>query len=315
LNILIFNWRDIKNPAAGGAEVFTHEIAERLVAQGHNVSIFTAGFKNSRSSEVINGVKIFRDGNRYTVYLKAKGFYKKHSGKFDVVVDEINTRPFMAPKFVKDGTPVVALIHQLAREFWFLETKFPINWLGYHVLEDMWLKNYVDIPTLTVSNSTKQDLVDLGFKDIIGTKVDQNCVDVGTGLCDIAGCVSVDISIIPEGLNITPLDLMPEKEEDPTFVFVGRMGHAKRPDHVVKAFSIIKEHRPDAKLWMVGDGAMKKQLEAMNPDGVTYFGFVNQEKKHELMSRAHAILVPGIREGWGACCHRSECHGYACNRL
>ncbi|MCD4820618.1 MAG: glycosyltransferase family 4 protein [Methanococcoides sp.] len=272
MNILIFNWRDIKNPAAGGAEVFTHEIAERLVAQGHNVSIFTAGFKNSRSSEVINGVKIFRDGNRYTVYLKAKGFYKKHSGKFDVVVDEINTRPFMAPKFVKDGTPVVALIHQLAREFWFLETKFPINWLGYHVLEDMWLKNYVDIPTLTVSNSTKQDLVDLGFKDI---------------------------SIIPEGLNITPLDLMPEKEEDPTFVFVGRMGHAKRPDHVVKAFSIIKEHRPDAKLWMVGDGAMKKQLEAMNPDGVTYFGFVNQEKKHELMSRAHAILVPGIREGWG----------------
>jgi glycosyltransferase involved in cell wall biosynthesis len=150
--------------------------------------------------------------------------------------------------------------------------KFPINWLGYHVLEDMWLKNYLDVPTLTVSNSTKQDLVDLGFKNI---------------------------SIIPEGLNITPLDSMPEKEAHPTFVFVGRMGYAKRPDHVVEAFVHIKRMIPHAKLWMVGDGAMKHELETKRVDGVTFFGYVSAEKKYELMSRAHAILVPGVREGWG----------------
>jgi glycosyltransferase involved in cell wall biosynthesis len=205
-------------------------------------------------------------------YLEARKYYKKHIGQFDVVIDEINTIPFMTPDFIKDGTPIVALIHQLAREFWFLETKFPINMLGYHYFEDRWLKKYLDIPTLTVSNSTKQDLIDLGFKDIF---------------------------IIPEGLNIKPLDSLPEKEKDPTFIFVGRMGHAKRPDHVVKAFSYIREKRLDAKLWMVGDGAMRKQLEAMNPEGVTFFGYVSQEKKHKLMSRAHAILVPGVREGWG----------------
>jgi len=31
LKILIFNWRDIRNPEAGGAEVFTHENAKRWV--------------------------------------------------------------------------------------------------------------------------------------------------------------------------------------------------------------------------------------------------------------------------------------------
>jgi glycosyltransferase involved in cell wall biosynthesis len=272
LKILIFNWRDIKNPAAGGAEVFTHEIGKRLVTKGHTICFFTSAFDGCKKNETIDGIQIFRAGNRYTVYLEARKYYKKHAGQFDIIIDEINTVPFMTPDFVKDGTPIVALIHQLAREFWFLETRFPINVLGYHFFEDRWLKKYVNLPTLTVSNSTKEDLINLGFKDV---------------------------SIIPEGLNVKPLDSIPEKEKDPTFIFVGRMGHAKRPDHVIEAFSYIREKRPDAKLWMVGDGAMRKQLEARNIDGVTFFGFVSSEKKYELMSRAHAILVPGVREGWG----------------
>ncbi len=28
MNILIYNWRDIRNPDAGGTEVFTHENAK-----------------------------------------------------------------------------------------------------------------------------------------------------------------------------------------------------------------------------------------------------------------------------------------------
>ena len=272
MNILIYNWRDIKNPAAGGAEVFTHEIAKRLVSQGHKISLFTATFKGGKKNETIDGVEIIRSGNRYTVYLKAPQYYRQHSSEFDVVIDEINTRPFMTPKFVKDGTPVIALIHQLAREFWFYETPFPLSWIGYHWLEDRWLKNYANIPTITVSQSTKQDLFDMGFRDV---------------------------TIIPEGLNIKPLTTIPEKEDDFTLIFIGRMRKAKRPDQAIEAFTHIKKRIPDAKLWMVGDGAMRKKLEDKKVDGVTFFGYVDGEKKYELLSRAHAILVPGVREGWG----------------
>lgn len=226
MNILIYNWRDIKNPASGGAEVLTHEIAKRLVLKGHKITLFTSAFAGCNKNESIDGVDIIRSGGRFTVYLNAPKFYKKHAGEYDVVVDEINTRPFMTPDFVKDGTPVVALIHQLAREFWFYEMPFPINWIGNHILEDRWLKNYIDIPTITVSQSTKNDLIDLGFKDI---------------------------TIIPEGINFKPLPDVPEKEKKPTLIFVGRMGHAKLPDHVMEAFAYIKKSIPDAKLWMVGD--------------------------------------------------------------
>lgn len=272
MKILIFNWRDIENPTSGGAEVVTHEIAKRLAAKGHTITIFTSAFKSCQKSEIIDDVEIIRSGSRYTVYFKARQYYEKHSGEYDVVVDEINTRPFMTPKFVKNGTPIIALIHQLAREFWFYETPFPISWIGYHWLEDRWLKNYTDIPTITVSQSTRQDLLKLGFKDV---------------------------KIIPEGLSIKPMTSLPEKEDKPTFIFVGRMGQAKLPDHVIAAFTHIKQSIPDAKLWMVGNGDMRKELEYKKLESVTFFGHVDGQTKYELMSRAHAILVPGVREGWG----------------
>lgn len=273
-NILIYNWRDIKNPDAGGAEVFTYEIAKRLVEKGHNITWFTAKFPGCQKEEIIDGIKIIRDGNKYTVYLKAREYYKKYFSKqgFDIVIDEVNTIPFFTPKFVNNGEKIVVLIHQLAREFWFYETKFPINYLGRYFFEDRWLKNYVDIPTMTVSESTKKDLIDLGFKDI---------------------------SIIPEGINFKPLDCVGEKEKDPTFIFVGRLKKAKLPDHAIKAFELVKKEIPNAKLWVVGNGYYKKELEEMACDGVTFFGSIDGKKKLELMSRAWAILVPGVREGWG----------------
>jgi hypothetical protein len=41
LKILIFNWRCWLNPEAGGAEVFTREVARRWVRAGHEVTLFT----------------------------------------------------------------------------------------------------------------------------------------------------------------------------------------------------------------------------------------------------------------------------------
>ena len=56
----------------------------------------------------------------------------KHN--YDLMIDEINTRLFFIPKFVSEKQ-VIAVIHQLAREFWFYETKFPLNYIGYYYLE------------------------------------------------------------------------------------------------------------------------------------------------------------------------------------
>ena len=58
MKILILNWRDIKNPRAGGAEVLTHEMAKGWVQAGHNVTFFTASFKGAKPEEVLDGVNV-----------------------------------------------------------------------------------------------------------------------------------------------------------------------------------------------------------------------------------------------------------------
>jgi len=281
MRILWYNWRDIANPAAGGAEVLTHEISKRLVKNGYQITLFCASYPSCKKDDVIDGVRIIREGGKYSVYLKAKKYYKQNEGNFDLVIDEINTRPFLTPKFVK-GKPILALIHQLAREFWFYETPFPINYFGYYYLERKWLSYYKDILTATVSNSTKKDLVELGFRKIL---------------------------VFPEGLDVDPLPKVGQKESSPTVVFMGRLKKAKLPDHALKAFYHIKKEIPDAKLWVIGDGYMRHKLEKMKIKDVTFYGHIENEIKYNLLKKAHLILVPAVREGWGLVVTESNAMG------
>jgi glycosyltransferase involved in cell wall biosynthesis len=274
LNILIFNWRCWLNPDSGGAEVFTYQNAVRWVKAGHEVTLFTSEFKGCKKDDIVDGVRIVRDGGKYSVYWKAKEYYAKRFLKenYDVVMDEINTRPFLTPRFVNNSEKVVALIHQLAREYWFYEVPFPISYIGYHFLEDRWLRNYVDVPTVTVSGSTRQDLLDVGFKKVF---------------------------VVPEGLNFIPLSEIPEKEEYPVVVYAGRLKRAKRPDHAIRAFKIVKKKFPNAELWVIGDGPFRKDLERIAGDGVKFLGGLSNEERRRLLARAWVLVNPSIREGFG----------------
>jgi glycosyltransferase involved in cell wall biosynthesis len=272
--ILWFNWRCWLNPAMGGAEVFTREVATRWVEAGHEVTLFTSEFLGSKAKEFLDGVKVVRAGGRYSVYVKAKRHYEKCFSKenYDVVIDEVNTRPFFTPKFVNNGERVVALIHQLAREYWFYETPFPVSYVGYHFLENRWLKNYVDVPTATVSESTRQDLLNLGFKQVF---------------------------VVPEGLNFTPLSVVPEKALKPVVIFAGRLKRAKRPDHAIKAFKIAKDKVPEAELWVLGDGPFRRDLEKMACNDVKFLGVLPDVERRNLIRTAWVLVNPSIREGWG----------------
>jgi glycosyltransferase involved in cell wall biosynthesis len=274
MKILWLNWRCWLNPAMGGAEVFTYEVAKRWAASGHEVSLFTSKYPGSKDEETVDGIRIIRAGGRFTVYRQARRYYSKRFRKegFDVIVDEINTQPFSAPKFAKNHERVFALIHQLAREFWFYETPFPVSYIGYNLLENRWLKQYVDVPTVTVSESTRKDLLDLGFKHV---------------------------SVVPEGLNFEPLSALPDKDSKPIVAFSGRLKRAKRPDHAIKAFELVKEKVPNAELWVFGDGPFRKTLERLSGSGIRFFGNLSSFDRRELLKKCWVLMVPGLREGWG----------------
>jgi glycosyltransferase involved in cell wall biosynthesis len=272
LRVLILNWKDTAHPLAGGAEVFTEELAEQLALRGHEVTVFAAAVAGRPGRETRSGFEVVRSGGRLGVYRAARRFWSgQPAGGYDVVVDEINTRPFLTPRWIRD-TPVVALIHQLAREIWSYETPFPVSVVGRHVLEPWWLRAYRDVPAMTVSASSAESL-----RRYHGWR---------------------NVTVIPEGS--TP-HLVPDvpKEDDPTIVFLARLVAMKRPEDAVEAFRILTETFPRARLWMIGDGPLSTRLRAAASPGVTFLGRVGQDELRERLARAHVLVATSVREGWG----------------
>jgi len=258
----------------GGAEVFTHEIAKRWALQGHQVTLCTSTFPSCKIEENSDGIKIVRVGNgHYWLYKKAEKFFEKTNSieQYDVVIDEINTRPFFAVDFAKK-TRVIALIHQLAKEYWFYEVSFPINYVGYHFLEKHWLNKYKDCLTVTVSESTRNDLAQLGFRKI---------------------------AIVPEGLNFSPIQSVKEKTGNPRIVYSGRLTKAKRPDHALEVFKLVKQKVPNAELVFLGDGPLLQKLQKKAVAGVKFYTNLHDEERRRELEKCWVLLNPSVREGWG----------------
>jgi glycosyltransferase involved in cell wall biosynthesis len=248
--------------------VFTEEVARALVARGHSVTLHSAAVEGRPERELVRGVHIVRAGGRLGVYRAARRFWAREGrGAFDVVVDEINTRPFLTPRWLR-GAPTVALIHQLAREIWFYETPFPLSTLGRYVLEPWWLRSYRDVPALTVSASSAASLRTYHHWR--------------------------DVTVVPEGWTPHPVPEAP-KERRPTVVFLGRLVPMKRPDHAVKAFRALRRTFPDTQLWIVGEGPLRLEPE----DGVTFLGRLGRDEVLSRLAAAHVLVATSVREGWG----------------
>ena len=272
MRILILNLRDHTHPSAGGAEVFTHEVAKRWVAHGHAVTLIASNFAGGAPTEVIDGITIIRLGNYLTVRSRARTYYRKHlRGNCDLVVDEYTNIPFLAPRFVRE--PVIFLVHEVVGAKHLAVLPPGIGHLMHYFMEPRWYACYRNVDTVTVSNSTRDDLLQFGI---------------------------TDTRIVPQGLSQEPLEGVLPKEDVPTFLFVGLLKKANLVHDCITAFKIIKSKIPEARLWIVGRGAQRDKLEAQAKGlNVEFFGYVDEARKVELMQRAHAMLVPGIREGWG----------------
>lgn len=273
MRILICNWKDLAHPAAGGAEVYTHECARRWVDWGHEVTQISAAVAGRPAVERRDGVRILRHGTRLGVYVAVKRFLARNAARFDVIVDEINTRPFFAHHHA-GRTPVVALAHQVAREVWGHETPMPVALLGRYVLEPRWLPAYAEVPTITISDSSAESLARYGLRRL---------------------------HLVPVGVELAPgVDRPRVKAEAPTLVFCGRMVSMKRPGDAIAAFSRVRRQLGrDARLEIIGTGPLEESLRAGAPEGVEFLGRLSEADKYDRMGRAHALLATSVREGWG----------------
>lgn len=278
MHIFLLNWRDIKHPRMGGAEVLTHGIFSRLVQRGHRVTWYASSFPGSSSHEFIDGIDIHRGGNAVTVRAAAFAFYR-HANDVDVVVDEINTLPFFTPLYAR--APVVAFICQLAREVWFYEAPPVVAQIGYS-LERLYLRPYRHTSTLTISESSAESL---------------------RSEAALRGSIGVMPMAIDQYSAGPPLPL---SQRDETIVVLGRVTPSKRIDHTIRAISLLPERFSRLRLQIVGGGSpdVRNSLDRLAGelgvrDRIEWSGFLTEAEKRDRLRKARAVVMNSVREGWG----------------
>jgi glycosyltransferase involved in cell wall biosynthesis len=285
MNILVFSWRDPKHPLAGGAEQVMHEHMKGWIKAGHRVALFSSRFKNSEPNDVIDNVKIIRKGNQILgVQVMAFFWYLfwKHE-KYDLIIDQFHGIPFFTPLYIKK--PIIAVLQEVAKKAWLKnDLPRPLNWIlggiGY-VFEPLFFTFYKKVPFITGSESAAVDLMEMG--------IDKK-----------------NINIIHHGVIIERPKPMPKKEKTKTIIFLGALAKDKGIEDAIKTFEILNR-KDKYKFWIVGKCGEPylKYLERLVKnlrlkDKTKFFGFVSQEeKKFELLARAHILINPSLIEGWG----------------
>lgn len=113
-------------------------------------------------------------------------------------------------------------------------------------------------------------------------------------------------SIFPNAVD-GPIAAPATQAGAPIILCVTRMAphdHGKHVDSVLRAFALVRKKMPAARVEIVGDGALRPQLEALASSlalsqSVTFHGRVSDEELDACYRRASAFVLPSSKEGFG----------------
>ncbi|MBN1448090.1 MAG: glycosyltransferase family 4 protein [Bacteroidetes bacterium] len=279
MKILVFNWQDITNPLAGGAEVHLHEVFERLAARGHEITLFCHYFDGSEREETRNGIRIIRKGGRFLFNFHVAIEYLRRfkNDGYTVVIDDVNKIPFYTPLFVRE--PVQGVTHHLFGKSIFLETIFPLA--AYVYLAERLIKPvYRKVHFIIGSPSTANEYIEWGFP------ADQVSV--------VNYCVNKKIYYHDQSNTY----------DAQRICYFGRLKKYKSVDHLIQAMDRLRIPFPSLHLDIIGDGDDKKRLEELCTelhlqDRITFHGFIDEEQKAPMLQKANFVVNTSSKEGWG----------------
>jgi len=279
MEIVVLNWRDLASPQTGGAEVHLHEVFARLASRGHRVLLISTKYPGLSKHENIRGLDVLRVGtpvcSNVAIPWSARQICRQW--RPDIVVDCLNKLPFFAPMFVP--CPVVGIVHHLPGKSAFHEVLFPVA-AGICLCERLIPHVYADTPIIAISRSTRDDLV-------------------------LRGLTPTNISVIELGVDHKLYRTGgPRIPSEPLIVHVGRLRRYKQIDHAIKMLHILRQHKKNATLVVIGEGKDEPRLRRVAAclqvdDAVVFKGKVSDSEKLRWIQRASVAVSTSVMEGWG----------------
>ena len=224
-------------------------------------------------------MRVVRTGGRYTFPWRAKRAFRRIEGPgYDLLVEDINKAPLFTPRWGR--IPVAALVPHLFGTTAFREASLPVA-AAVWVAEARMLRTYASVPVQAISESTKADLERRGFS-------------------------ASRVTVVYPGVD--HLRYRPDPDvarfEQPTFVYVGRLKRYKGLDIVLEAVGQLRSSGWAGRLLIAGKGDDEARLRRVAhkqglSESVEFVGFVEEDRKVELLRRAWAAVYPSPKEGWG----------------
>lgn len=278
--IHVLAWRDLDDVEAGGSELHIHEIARRWAAAGLEVTQRTSWAQGQPPETTRDGYRVIRRAGRYLVFPRAAfAELADRTGPRDVLVEIWNGMPFLSPLWCRG--PRVVFLHHVHAEMWQMVLPPAVARLGDLLESRVAPPVYRGTPIVTLSESSKRELVDdLGFAEKRVTVAPPG----------------IDPQFSPNSEN--------ERTPEPLVVAVGRLAPVKRYDLLIRAAAIARQQVPNLQLQIVGDGYEKPVVEAAidevgGAEWVTLLGHISDAELIALYRRAWIVASASAREGWG----------------
>jgi glycosyltransferase involved in cell wall biosynthesis len=273
----VLAWRDLDDPDAGGSEVHADEFMRRWAAAGLDITHRTSAAVGQPPTATRNGYRVIRRGSRYSVFPRAVGSeWIRRMGPYDALVEVWNGVPWMSPVWCRK--PRITFLHHVHGRMWDQLLPAPLAGIGRALEARVAPPFYRRTMTLTPSESTRVDLLALGFRP-------DHVVAVNNG---------VDEFFQPGG----------QRSESPLVVCVARLAPVKRQSELIEAAVVARRRIPDLQLVIVGDGPLRPSLEARiathgAQEWITFAGRLSQRDLVAVYQRAWLVASASLVEGWG----------------
>lgn len=275
-------------PYLGGGEEWFRHIGLGLAGLGNSVEVFAFPMSGAPSSEVMDGVRIWRVGmfviDRWQPYFKRAVshiltffFHPIRNSRCDVAIGQGSALLGAFPLLWARRIPTICVVHDIYGLHASIRDKGLLKGLVRYLAVERVLHKMPFAAWIAVSESTKAKLRSLGVP-------------------------ASRIFIVRNGVSPPPTSLHVDADRE-VILFLGRLVKHKHPEDFLRALSQIKTDRP----WIAkiaGEGELLPELRDLTRDlglesKVQFMGRISDEEKWRLLGSSMCLVLPSTAEGWG----------------